>query len=59
MGPLTIHLGMKHKWNENEFGPIIMAMLDDLVDKIIQMTEAHIGCSVKERSTPAQVEQYS
>ena len=45
------------QWRETlasniEFGPKVTATLDDLINKIIQMLETHIGCPVKEKSTP-------
>ena len=43
MGLVTRHLGIKYVWDKDKFGPKATAMLDDLVDKIIQMMEDHIG----------------
>ena len=50
---MTRHLGIRYVWEDDEFGPKAIASFDNLIEEIIQMTEMHFGCPVKEKKTPA------
>src|SRR5688572_18269893 len=53
LGELTKHLGLKYEWTKDEYGPKVIAMMDDLIKEIIQMTEIHLKRELKIRKTPA------
>ena len=53
LGPLTKHLSIKYSWGHTEDNDhFLAARMDNLVSKIINLTENHFQCSVMVQSVP-------
>lgn len=57
-GRMTKHLGIKYEWKHDDDGQEhVVATMGDLTEKIVRVTERHLGKEIKEQDTPARTDQ--